>query len=89
MWLGIDLGGTNLRVGVVDGRSVVESVTVPSIPKDCSLDSSIDYLVEVIRPLCSSEITQTTGCCLRCVWSAPLWATVQGASTDQLMPLAL
>ena len=57
MWLGIDLGGTNLRVGVVDGRSVVESVTVPSIPKDCSLDSSIDYLVEVIRPLCSSEIT--------------------------------
>jgi len=57
MWLGIDLGGTNLRVGVVDGKSVVEGVTVPSIPKDCSLDSSIDYLVEVIRPLCSSEIT--------------------------------
>ena len=56
MWLGIDLGGTNLSVGVVDGSAVVESVTVPSIPKEYSLESSIGYLVEVIRPLCSSDI---------------------------------
>lgn len=56
MWLGIDLGGTNLRVGVVDGSAVVESVTVPSMPKEYSLESSIGYLVEVIRPLCSSDI---------------------------------
>jgi len=56
MKLGIDLGGTNVRVGKVDNGQVVEIVTAAS-PSKMSLDESLAYLKSVIAPLVTPDVT--------------------------------
>ncbi|MDR0431656.1 MAG: ROK family protein [Tannerellaceae bacterium] len=55
MKLGIDLGGTNIRVGKLDKGKIIQKVSAPS-PSKMDLDESITYLKSVIAPMVSSEV---------------------------------
>ena len=49
MLLGIDIGGTTISLGLVEGSEIVKSNRVPSFQKDASLQETIDYLIEQIE----------------------------------------
>ena len=44
MTLGIDIGGTNLCLGLVEGGRVIRSLSVPSFSRDASMEQTLDYL---------------------------------------------
>lgn len=48
MRLGIDIGGTTINLGVVDGGRLVSKSTVPSFKPGASLQETLDYLHSVI-----------------------------------------
>ena len=48
MILGIDLGGTNLCLGLVDGGKVVKMTSVPSFDRSFTLEQTLEYLAEQI-----------------------------------------
>lgn len=54
MILGIDLGGTNVRIGQLTEGILVDKITEPS-PGQMPLDESIDYLKAKIRKLFTPE----------------------------------
>lgn len=56
MELGIDLGGTNLRLGLVENGNIVDLTVCPSIPKECSYDESVGYLVDAVCKVFVPEI---------------------------------
>jgi len=56
MRLGIDLGGTNVRVGIVDNMGLVQKVSAPS-PAKMELNESLTYLKSVITPLVTPDIS--------------------------------
>lgn len=55
MTIGVDLGGTNIRAGIRSGDAVTGFRQVTLRDKD-SLDSTLQQLKDLIRPLVSSEI---------------------------------
>lgn len=44
MILGIDIGGTTINLGLVEGAKVVKKVCVPSFPQNASQDETLTYL---------------------------------------------
>jgi glucokinase len=55
MIIGVDLGGTNARAGLIQGGEVVQSNSHKLTSKH-SLDSTLDQLMMVIEPLVSDEV---------------------------------
>jgi Transcriptional regulator/sugar kinase len=54
MILGIDLGGTNVRIGQLSNGKLVNKITAPS-PGQMPLDESLTYLKEQIRKMITPE----------------------------------
>ena len=55
MTLGIDIGGTNLSLGLVDQGKIVQGISVPSFPSDASLEQTLDYLSRQIQVLITPD----------------------------------
>ena len=55
MIIGVDLGGTNARAGLIQGGEVVQSISHKLTSKH-SLDSTLEQLMMVIEPLVSDEV---------------------------------
>ena len=49
--LGIDIGGTNLSLGLVEGGKIVQGFHCPSFRPNATLDETLDYLSDQIRKL--------------------------------------
>ena len=58
MILGVDLGGTNLCIGLVDNDVVVKTVSVPSFNPSATMEETLEYLAEQISNLMSPEVTK-------------------------------
>ena len=58
MILGIDLGGTNLCLGLVENGEVKERISVPSFKPDATLEETLEYLAEQISKVMTPEITK-------------------------------
>ena len=58
MILGVDLGGTNLCIGLVDNDVVVKTVSVPSFNPSATMEETLEYLAEQISTLMSPEVTK-------------------------------
>lgn len=58
MILGVDLGGTNLCIGLVDNGVVVKTVSVPSFTPSATMEETLEYLAEQISTLMSPEVTK-------------------------------
>ena len=56
MILGIDLGGTNLCLGIVDNGIVKERISVPSFHPSATLEETLEYLAEQISKVLTPEI---------------------------------
>lgn len=55
MFIGVDLGGTNLRAGLIDG-GVITSVNQVLLEEKDSLQKTISQLISVIAPLLNPEV---------------------------------
>lgn len=58
MTLGIDLGGTNLCLGLVEDGIVKERISVPSFEPSATLDETLEYLAEQIAKVLTPQITK-------------------------------
>lgn len=58
MILGVDLGGTNLCIGLVDNGVVVKTVSVPSFNPSATMEETLEYLAEQISSLMSPQVTK-------------------------------
>lgn len=56
MILGIDLGGTNLCMGLVDGGVVVKTASVPSFAPSASMEETLEYMAEHISAMMSPDV---------------------------------
>lgn len=56
MTLGIDLGGTNLCLGIVEDGIVKERISVPSFQPSATLEETLAYLAEQIGKVMTPEI---------------------------------
>ena len=56
MILGIDLGGTNLCLGLVDGGKVVKMASVPSFDRSFTLEQTLEYLAEQISAVFDASV---------------------------------
>lgn len=56
MILGIDLGGTNLCLGIVEGGVVKERISVPSFLPEATLEETLEYLAGQIGKVMTPEI---------------------------------
>ena len=56
MVLGVDLGGTNLCIGLVKDNAVVSDISVPSFAGDATLDQTLEYLAGQISRVFTSEV---------------------------------
>ncbi len=57
MLLGIDIGGTTISFGLVQGTEIVRQNRVPSFPKDASLQETLDYLIGKIEDIITPEVS--------------------------------
>ena len=55
MILGIDLGGTNIRIGQIENGQIIHKISAPS-PSAMKLEESLNYLKSVIAPLITNEV---------------------------------
>ena len=58
MTLGIDLGGTNRCLGLVENGIVKERISVPSFEPSATLDETLEYLAEQIAKVLTPQITK-------------------------------
>lgn len=56
MLLGIDIGGTTITFGLVDGTSIVKRVHIPSFPAGATLEETLEYLSNGISSVLTSQI---------------------------------
>lgn len=56
MVLGVDLGGTNLCIGLVKDNAVVSDISVPSFADDATLDQTLEYLAGQISRVFTSGV---------------------------------
>ena len=54
--LGIDIGGTNITLGLVNDGKLINSIQVPSFDKDWNLDKTLSYLGSRIDNVMSSDV---------------------------------
>ena len=57
MLLGIDIGGTTISLGLVEGYGIVKQKRVPSFEKDATLEETIGYLCGQIEAIITPEVT--------------------------------
>ena len=57
MLLGIDIGGTTISLGLVEGTEIVRQNRVPSFPKNATLEETMDYLAGRIQEMLTPEVT--------------------------------
>ncbi|HCO68600.1 MAG TPA: sugar kinase [Dysgonomonas sp.] len=55
MILGVDLGGTHIRIGQIVGERIVEKISEPS-PADESLENSLEYIKSKIRKMITHDV---------------------------------
>ena len=55
MLLGIDIGGTTINMGLVEGSRIVEKKTVPSFEKEWTKQQTLDYLCDEISGIITPE----------------------------------
>jgi glucokinase len=55
MIIGVDLGGTNIRAGLIQGGEVLQSINHKLTNKH-SLDATLEQIIAVIEPLVSEEV---------------------------------
>ena len=55
MKIGIDLGGTNIRIGQIDGNRLVNKTSAPS-PSHMALDESLSYIIVTIERMMHKNI---------------------------------
>ncbi len=48
MTLGIDIGGTTINLGLVDGPRILKKVQIPSFSKGATLNETLTYLADQI-----------------------------------------
>ena len=58
MLLGIDIGGTTINLGLVDGNRIAKSITVDSFPADATKEQTIDYLADSISKIITPDVTR-------------------------------
>jgi len=56
MTLGIDIGGTTISLGLVDGSMVVKRAQVPSFPKSATQEETLTYLGDQIAAILAPEV---------------------------------
>ena len=56
MLLGIDIGGTTISLGLVQGTEIVHKETIPSFKKEASLTETLDYLSSAINNILVPEV---------------------------------
>lgn len=56
MILGVDLGGTNLCMGLVDDGVVVKTASVPSFALSASMEETLEYMAEHISAMMSPDV---------------------------------
>jgi len=56
MKLGIDIGGTNISLGLVNEGILTQSVQVRSFDKEWNLDRTLEHLAEQISPFISNDL---------------------------------
>lgn len=55
MTLGIDIGGTNLSLGLVQDDAIINSFSAPSFPLDATLEQTLDYLGGLIERIITRD----------------------------------
>ncbi|MGN0228729.1 MAG: ROK family protein [Muribaculaceae bacterium] len=60
MKIGIDLGGTNIRVGAVSNGKIVRKAQVPT-PRTTNPDEVVDAIVDLIRQVAESDVIEGIG----------------------------
>ena len=58
MTLGIDIGGTNLSLGLVQDDAVQHAFSAPSFPLDATLEQTLDYLGGLIDRIITPDTTK-------------------------------
>lgn len=58
MLLGIDIGGTTINLGLVEGNKIVKSITVRSFSHDATKEQTIDYLEDSIKKIITPGVTR-------------------------------
>lgn len=58
MILGVDLGGTNLCVGLVDNDAVIKTVSVPSFAPSATMEETLEYLEEQISRMMLCDVNK-------------------------------
>lgn len=56
MKLGIDIGGTNLCLGRVEGGILTDKLSVPSFPADASMEETLSYLSDKIYRIITPSV---------------------------------
>ena len=49
MTLGIDIGGTTINLGLIDGDRILKKIQVPSFPKTATQEDTLIYLGDQIE----------------------------------------
>ena len=55
MKIGVDLGGTNIRAGLIDGKTIVKINSIPLMHKH-DLDSTLEQLKSIIHSVYNNEV---------------------------------
>lgn len=56
MILGVDLGGTNLCLGLVDNGVVIKRTSVPSFAPSASMEETLEYMSEHISSMMTPDV---------------------------------
>lgn len=56
MFLGVDVGGTTISLGLVRGTSITNKDTIPSFREEASLPETLEYLSSAIERILTPEI---------------------------------
>lgn len=56
MLLGIDIGGTTINLGLVEGGQIVRSETIPSFSPDATKAQTVSYLADAASKLLSKDV---------------------------------
>jgi len=58
MLLGIDIGGTTISLGLVEGTRILKKICVPSFAPDATLEETLDYLCSMIEKVITPDVNR-------------------------------
>lgn len=56
MKIGVDIGGTTIHIGVVDGKKLISNTTYPSFGKKATMEETLSYLTAIL----SKHVNEST-----------------------------